>query len=111
MITCESRSKSGSRMALREWGSGPVRMAASAGCRPMTAPTHCAAMARCLAVMDLSPAAASAPAPSTSWHVLELNTYRGTQPYVSRRQEQRGVKHCGQAFMPGSESRPCHGKL
>ena len=103
MVTCESRSKSGSRMALREWGSGPVRMAASAGCRPMTAPTHCADMARCLAVMDRSPAAASAPAPSTSWHVLELNTYQEIQRCVSLRHEQLGVKDCSQALMPGSE--------
>lgn len=49
-------------------------MAVSEGCRPIMDPTHCAAMARCLAVMDLRPAAARDPAPRTNWHVLELNT-------------------------------------
>ncbi len=75
--TCSTRSKSGRRTARRAARRGPVKAALREGCRAMTAPTHCAASARCLAVMERSPAAASAPAPNTSWHVLELNTCPG----------------------------------
>lgn len=86
--TLRARSNSGMSRALRPEVIGLVKMPCRSGCTAIRAARHWQLRARCLAEMDLSPAVCIAPAPSTSWHVRELNTCNHNKEIVSNNQKQ-----------------------
>lgn len=73
--TCSSLSSSGRSRPRCAAGRPEVRRVLSRGCRASRADRHWLERARCLAVMERRPESCMAPAPSTSWHMRELNTW------------------------------------